>query len=366
MKNTIGNNITITLFGESHGTSVGSVLDGVPSGIKIDEEFIQKQMNKRKATGSISTPRKEEDKVEIISGVKDGYSEGTPITIIIKNENVSKKDYNALENIPRPSHADYSGHMKYLGYEDASGGGHFSGRLTAPVVACGAILIEMLKDKGITIQTHIKELHGIQDRDFENLQEDMNYLDTAEFPVLDEKVKEEMIQEIEKAREDKDSVGGILETVVDGMEAGIGEPTFDSVEGEISKAIFSIGAIKGIEFGSGFALANMLGSEANDPFIIKDNRVQTSTNHSGGINGGITNGMPIVFRSVVKPTASIGKPQKSVNLETVEEVDLTIEGRHDPAIIHRARVVVDSMCALVLCDLLIARHGTLWFSGDKK
>lgn len=366
MKNTIGNNITMTLFGESHGSAIGAVLDGVPSGIKVNMDHIQAQMEKRKAKGSISTSRKEADEVEILSGVKDGYTEGTPIAILVRNTNVRKEDYNAMKNIPRPSHADYSGHMKYLGYEDQSGGGHFSGRLTAPIVACGAILMDMLEEKGIHIQTHIKMLHGIEDRDFENIEEDMKYLSTCDFAVLDDTKKDEMLKEIENARSQQDSVGGILETMIVGVGAGIGEPTFDTVEGELSKAMFSIGGIKGVEFGSGFALANMFGSQANDAFTVVDGKVCTTTNHSGGINGGITNGMPIVMRCVVKPTASIAKAQKSVNLETMEEVELSIQGRHDPAIIHRARVVVDSMCALVLCDLLVARYGTLYFQGEKK
>ena len=367
MKNTFGNNITITLFGESHGPSIGVIMDGVPSGVKIDYELMKRMMNQRKAQGTISTGRQEDDIPEILSGVKNGYTEGTPIALVIQNKNVHSLDYNALENIARPSHADYAGHMKYCGYEDASGGGHFSGRLTAPIVAAGAICMSMLNQKGIYIGTHIQKMMQIEDRKFdeENLYEDIQTCNTKLFSVLDDSKGEEMIELINQARKNQDSVGGILDTAIIGMDAGIGEPEFDSVESVLSHALFSIPACKGVIFGSGFALANMYGSQANDSFCMKDGIVTTKTNHNGGINGGITNGMPIRFQTVFKPTPSISQLQKTVNFKTKEDVEIEIQGRHDPAIIHRARVVVDAMSAIALVDLLIYRFGELYFTEGK-
>jgi chorismate synthase len=367
MKNTFGSHITITLFGESHGKAVGAVIDGMPAGVKIDYELMADMMDARRAAGSISTARREDDLPEILSGVKDGYSEGTPIALLINNTNVHSTDYDALKNTPRPGHADYTGHIKYLGYEDASGGGHFSGRLTAPIVAAGAICMHMLETKGIYIGTHIAKLKDIEDLPFdeENLKRDIEILHNKRFAALDDKKGEAMIATILSCRENQDSVGGILDTAVVGLEAGLGEPEFDSLESVLSHAMFSIPAVKGIEFGEGFHFADLYGSQANDAFAIKDGRVVTKTNHNGGINGGISNGMPIRFRTVVKPTPSIAQSQDTVDYETLEEKKLSIAGRHDPAVIHRARVVVDAMTAIVLTDFLLERHGSLYF-GDER
>ncbi len=361
MSNTFGKHITVTLFGESHGPAIGAVIDGLPAGIPVDEAFILKQMQKRKASGSISTSRREDDLPQFLSGIRNGYTEGTPVSLIIPNNNVNRKDYDNIALVPRPSHADYTGHIKYSGFEDASGGGHFSGRLTAPLVAAGAICLNALEKKGIDIGTHILNLHGIKDDSFQDMEEEIRLLNEKTFPVLNSEAEEKMIREIEDARDKKDSVGGILETVVTGLEAGIGEPFFDSLESSIAHGVFSIPAVKGISFGAGFGFAEMYGSEANDPFAIEEGKVVTMSNHNGGINGGISNGMPILFQTVIKPTPSISQPQKSVNLGTMEETELVIQGRHDPAIIHRARVVVDSVTALVIMDQLLERHGSLWF-----
>lgn len=359
MKNVMGNVLTLTVFGESHGPCIGGVIDGLPAGIEIDEDYINREMGKRKSLPSISTPRREEDKPEFLSGIRDGFTEGSPLAFIIHNRNVRSSDYDALKGIARPGHADYSAHMKYGGYQDERGGGHFSGRLTAVIVAAGAILRQALERKNIIIGSHICELGGIHDTgiDWQDPVTDLERLNDMEFPVLSSESAERMIECIKGARDEKDSVGGIIETVVLGLEAGLGEPMFGSVESEISKAVFSIGAVKGIEFGSGFELARMKGSEANDPFRIDDGRVVTLTNHNGGINGGITNGMPVVFRTVIKPTPSIGREQMTVDLNNMENTSLTIEGRHDPAIVHRARAVVDSMTALVVADLMCQRYG---------
>lgn len=367
MKNTFGNHITITLFGESHGESVGAVIDGMPSGVKIDYELMADMMDQRRAAGAVSTARREDDLPEILSGVKDGYSEGTPIALLIHNKNVHSSDYAELINTPRPGHADYTGHIKYRGYEDASGGGHFSGRLTAPIVAAGAICMHMLNTKGIAVGTHIAKLKDIEDIPFDedHLKEDIELLRQRKFPALDEKRGEAMIASILACREDQDSIGGILDTAVIGLQAGVGEPEFDSLESVLSHAMFSIPAVKGIEFGEGFHFADLYGSQANDAFGIHDGRIVTKTNHNGGINGGISNGMPIRFRTVVKPTPSIAKQQDTVDYASMQEKTLSITGRHDPAVIHRARVVVDALTAIVLTDFLLERYGSVYF-GDER
>ena len=368
MKNTFGNNITITLFGESHGPCVGAVLDGVPAGIEIDMDLMKRKLGQRKASSDLSTPRQEDDLPQFLSGLKDGVTEGTPLTIMIPNTKAIRHDYNSLAFRPRPGHADYAADVRYKGYEDKSGGGHFSGRLTAPIVAAGALCTQMLREKGIAIGTHIASLHGISDRPFdeENLNSDIALLDTETFPVLDEEAGEKMKEAIRQARSEQDSLGGILDTAITGIEAGIGEPWFDSVESMLAHAMFSIGGLKGIEFGSGFGFADMKGSEANDPFALKDDQVVTLTNHNGGLNGGITNGMPIRFRTVIKPTPSISKKQQTVDLKENTETEIEISGRHDPAIIHRARAVVDALSAFVIADLLMSRYGTAYFEGERK
>ena len=365
MKNVFGNNITITLFGESHGDFVGAVLDGVSPGVRVDREYINAMLAQRRPKGKISTARVECDEYTIASGVYEGYTTGTPIAILIPNENKRSSDYSELVKTPRPSHADYTAAVKYHGYADPRGGGHFSGRVTAPLVAAGAILLSALKDKGICIGTHISELHGTKDRGFENIPEDIRSLSSLEFPVLDEGCAKKMRGEIERAAELGDSVSGVLETAVYGMPAGVGEPWFDTLEGMLAHALLSVPGIKGIEFGLGFGFANLYGSEANDPFETDGERIYTKTNHSGGINGGISNGMPIIFRSAVKPTPSIFREQRTVNRETMENTVISIVGRHDPAIIHRARIVIDAVTALVLADALVGRYGTDYLTSSK-
>ena len=284
---------------------------------------------------------------------------------MIPNENTASKDYSATYGKARPGHADYTAFVKYNGAEDYRGGGHFSGRITAGLVAGGAIAIDLLKNKNIFIGTHIKKCGGIEDVDFTDYEKNINDLSQKQFAVLDEDCGKKMIEVIEKTAAIGDSVGGVLETVVKGLPVGVGEPWFDTMESMLAHGLFSIPAVKGVEFGEGFAFADMKGSEANDAFEIKDGKVVTKTNHNGGINGGITNGMPIRFNTVVKPTASIYKKQETVNIETMENEILQIHGRHDPAIIHRARVVVDSMTAIVLADMLAVRFGTDWLLGEK-
>lgn len=360
MKNTFGNAVSVTIFGESHGPAIGAVIDGLSPGIKIDEEYIKAKMNLRRAVGKISTARHEADEVEFLSGVFEGHTTGTPLTLVIRNQNTRSGDYSKTANLPRPSHADYTARCKYEGFEDYRGGGHFSGRITAALVAAGAVVMKALEEKGIYIGTHILNCHGVSDRGFDETgyAEDIKALSRSQFPVLEEAAKDAMMAEIEKAAKEGDSVGGILQTAVIGLPAGLGEPWFDTVEGMLSHGIFSIPAVKGIEFGAGFDFAGMKGSEANDAFVYEKDKVVTTSNNNGGINGGITNGMPVVFRTVVKPTPSIFKEQNTVNLEKQENAKLLLEGRHDPAIIHRARVVVDAVTALVISDMLVQRFGT--------
>lgn len=360
VKNVFGNSITLSLFGESHGEQIGVVIDGLTPGLDVDLDFMRKQLNLRKPHGKISTQRVETDEPHIVSGVFEGKTTGTPICILFENNNTKSKDYSKIKDMMRPGHADYTAIQKYHGFADYRGGGHFSGRITTPVVAAGAILIDALKKKGIQIGTHIKQCGTIQDVSFANYEKEIEKVNELLFPVLDEEAAEEMHAYMEAAANEGDSVGGILETVVTGIPAGVGEPWFDSMESVLAHGIFSIPAVKGVEFGKGFAFAEMKGSEANDPFEMKDGKVQTKTNNNGGINGGITNGMPILFNTVIKPTPSIYKEQETVDINKMENVSYQIQGRHDPAIIHRARVVVDSMTAIVIADMLALRYGTDW------
>ena len=360
MKNTIGSNVTVTLFGESHGPSIGVVIDGLAPGMPVDEEVIKEMLSRRRPAGGISTARREQDPFVIESGVFEGRTTGTPVCIRIANSDTRSGDYSATRYLARPSHADYTANQKYHGYEDYRGGGHFSGRITAALVAAGALVMPALNAKGIFIGTHISRCAGIADRAFENLQQDIDTLNKAEFAVLDAAAGEKMQRAILAAKADGDSVGGVLETAVIGLEAGLGEPWFDTVESVLSHILFSVPAVKGVEFGAGFALAEMTGAQANDPFCMEKGRVQTKTNNSGGINGGITNGMPLIFRCAMRPTPTISRAQETVDMDKLENATLQAKGRHDPCIVQRARVVMDCVTALTVCDLLAGRYGTDW------
>lgn len=362
MKNTLGNSLTLTLFGESHGPAIGAVIDGIAPGIEVDAEFINKQLSLRRPKGSISTSRKEQDEFIIESGVFEGKTTGTPICILIPNADTRSKDYGELAFKARPSHADFTAKCKYHGFNDYRGGGHFSGRITAALVVAAAIVIPALNKKGIYIGTHIKKCAGISDRGFEDYKADIVSVSDKYFAVLDESAGERMTEAINKAHAESDSVGGVLETAVIGLDAGLGEPWFDTLEGLLAHALFSIPGIKGVEFGAGFEICDMRGAEANDPFIYENGVVKTVSNNSGGINGGISNGMPIVFRCAVRPTPTIGKEQKTVDMERNENTTLSAAGRHDPCIVHRARIVADSITALVISDILSSRYGTDWLA----
>ncbi len=364
MKNTFGNSVAVTIFGESHGAYIGAVLDGLAPGIVVDEDVIRHKLSLRRPQDELSTPRQEQDDFRIVSGVFNGVTTGTPLCVLIPNSDTHSKDYTQTRSVARPGHADYTAYCKYHGYEDYRGGGHFSGRITAAIVAAGAIVQHALEQRGIYIGTHISQCYNVIDRDFSDIRADIDTLNSVAFPVLDPAAAEAMKEVIRTAREQKDSVGGVLQTAVVGMPNGVGEPWFDSIESQLSHALFSVPAIKGVEFGDGFDLAAMLGSEANDGFTVDEQgAVTTVSNHNGGINGGISNGMPILFRCAVKPTPSIAQAQNTIDFMTSENTVLEIKGRHDPAIIHRARVVVDSVTALVLADVLAQRYGTDWLKG---
>lgn len=457
MKNSIGTSVILTVFGESHGPQIGAVLDGMAPGIQVDEKFIAQQLNKRRPCGMGESARVEEDEFQIVSGVFNGRTTGAPICILIPNKDVRSEDYEKNLGLARPSHADFAAHVKYNGFEDWCGGGHFSGRITAGIVAIGAIALSALKSRGINIGTHILKCAGVPDIPFgcgkdaevpassvtdgqeaqlpeskeksprtaksvaaesENdyckiVSEQLEALENRPFPVLDN-VAQEMQEKILAAKNSGDSVGGVVQTAVTGLPAGVGEPWFDSLEGALSKAMFAIGGVKGVEFGSGFAMADMLGSQANDSFyytvgdmnsgadsstvsnameqfssevnnehirpetfgsdevknLASDHgklhevqaMVRTRSNNNGGINGGISNGMPVVFNLAVKPTPSIAVPQETVNMITGENATLKIVGRHDPAIVRRICPVVTAMTAIVLCDMLALAFGTNWLA----
>lgn len=361
MKNTIGNSLTVTIYGESHGKSIGVVVDGISSGICVDEDFIAERLSRRRPKDATSTPRREKDQFVIQSGVFNGKTTGTPICINIPNEDTHSADYGEMQYKMRPSHADYTANCRYNGFQDFRGGGHFSGRITAPLVVAGALVIPALNKKGIYIGTHIKSIADVSDGDFCS-DSDIIKISQKDFPVVNDDTAELMKEKILSAKQNGDSVGGVLETAVIGIPYGVGEPWFDTVEGMISHAVFSVPAIKGIEFGLGFDFANKLGSQANDQMYTDGKTVKCFTNNNGGITGGITNGMPIVFKCVVKPTPTIAKEQKTVDISNMQNTTLSAHGRHDPCIVQRAAVVVESVTALVLADMLTAKYGTDWLA----
>ncbi len=360
MKNTFGNSFSVTIAGESHGSGITVIIDGVQPGIAINEKEISDSLALRRPTGSFSTGRIETDDFSVTSGVFENRTTGTPVCIFIKNSNVRSCDYD--RNLIRPGHADYTARLRYHGFEDYRGGGHFSGRITAGICAAGAVASKILAEKGIQIVSRIKKCAGIYDTEISSTvsSEIVGILSGKSFPVLDETAGDKMKIEIEKAASSGDSVGGIAETFVFGLEGGIGEPFFDSVESVLSHAVFSVPGVKGIEFGGGFSLADMRGSEANDGLYSDvDGNVYSVTNNSGGILGGITNGMPIVFSTAIKPTPSISTPQDTVRITDgfPQNAKISVRGRHDPCIVHRAVHVINAVTAIALLDLYQSRFG---------
>ena len=353
--NHYGRLFQINIFGESHGESVGILLDGVTSGIPLSVEDFLSDLSRRKSGGLGTTPRIEDDEIMIESGVFNGYTTGAPILLRFKNNNTRSKDYSNLVTHPRPSHADFTAQKKYDGYNDYRGGGHFSGRITAPLVFAGAICKQILEVKGIIVSAHINSIGKIKDCSF--LESDisdelLNSFKEKELPLINTKLEDEMRQEILSARSSGDSIGGTIECAILGVSPGIGDPFFDSVESTLAHLMFSVPAVKGIEFGKGFDISKMRGSEANDEYYLENGNIKTKTNNNGGILGGITNGMPIIFNVAIKPTASIFKEQNAVNIVTMEETTLCIEGRHDPCIVQRALPVIEAVAAIGITELM--------------
>ena len=358
MSSTYGENLKLSIFGQSHGPAIGMTLDGIPAGLPVDTEQLQKFLNRR-APGQAdwSTPRKEEDAPEFLSGIVDGYTCGAPIAAVISNKNVQSGDYENLKNTPRPGHADYTAQMKYGGFQDMAGGGHFSGRLTAPICIAGGLCKQWLEERGIRIGAHIDFLGGITDSAFDPLDPEIRYV-KENFPVLSIAASQAMRKRIEEVRQMNDSIGGEIECAITGLPVGLGEPMFGGVESRIAQIVYGIPAVKSIEFGAGKSVAYGLGSRMNDPYCICDGVVKTKTNHCGGVLGGITNGMPVIFRVAIKPTPSIGKTQNSVNTDTMEEVQLEINGRHDPCIVPRAVPVIEAAAAIAIYDLILGNTQT--------
>ena len=358
MASYLGEHIHVSVFGQSHSPAIGVVVDGLPAGERVDMEELGRFL-KRRAPGqnATSTPRKEADLPQFLSGLVDDVTCGAPLAALIENTNTRSQDYAQLRDKPRPGHADFTAQVKYSGFQDVAGGGHFSGRLTAPLCIAGGICLQILKRRGIEVAAHIASIAAEADRPFDPMGESVETLDAlkrAPFPVLDEKAGERMRKAILQAKEEGDSVGGIVECLVTGAPAGLGEPMFGGMENRLAAALFGIPAVKGVEFGAGFGVATMRGSENNDPFTVKDGKLVTETNHAGGILGGITNGMPLVFRLAVKPTPSIAKQQQTVSLSKKQVEELVVTGRHDPCIVPRAVPVVEAVTALVLTDLLFS------------
>ena len=357
MSSSYGKNIRITIFGQSHSESIGVCVEGHPPGQRIDmEEFMRFLARRAPGQNSYSTSRREADRPEFLSGLVDGVTCGAPLTAVIRNTDTRSSDYDELIDIPRPSHADYAAQMKYRGAQDVRGGGHFSGRLTAPLCIAGGICIQLLEAQGIEIGAHIASIGGVFDAPFDTVSvsaADFKAVMQNSFPVLSPASGEEMLELIEKAKREGDSVGGVIECAVIGLPAGLGDPMFDGMENRISSIVFGIPAVKGIEYGNGFACAALRGSENNDPFYIDGKTIKTKTNNHGGILGGITTGMPLIFRVAIKPTPSIAIEQDSVSISKIENRKLKIKGRHDPCIVPRAVPCVEAAAAIAVMDALL-------------
>lgn len=350
-----GTNIELSLFGESHGKAIGIVIGNLPAGIQLDMEEIRWHM-KRRAPGQnkMSTPREEKDEVQIMSGLLDGVTTGAPLCAMIENSDQHSKDYSLLKECMRPGHSDYPAYIKYKGYNDVRGGGHFSGRLTAPIVFAGSVARQILRQKGILVGAHIQSIHNVYDDSFgvDITSQDIETLLQQQYPTLRQDILTTMQETIEKARMNQDSVGGTIECAVIHVPAGLGNPFFDSIESHLSPLLFSIPAVKSVSFGLGEKITELYGHEANDRYYYDHDQVKTKTNHNGGITGGISNGMPIVLRVGIKPTPSISQKQQTINVKTKENTELEITGRHDPCIVPRAVVVVESMVALGILDMI--------------
>ena len=359
MSSTYGENLKLSIFGQSHGPAIGMTLDGIPAGLPVDLEKLQQFLNRRApGQNDWSTPRKEEDRPEFLGGILDGYTCGAPIAAVIYNKNTRSGDYSNLKNCPRPGHADYTAQVKYGGFQDAAGGGHFSGRLTAPLCIAGGLCKQWLEEMGIHINARILTIAGVHDTvELDPLNPQVSLIDPR-FPVCSPEAGEQMRQAIAAARAAGDSVGGMIECYLTGVPAGIGEPMFGGVESRIAQIVYGIPAVKSVAFGAGQNVASMRGSQCNDAFTILDGKISTQTNNAGGILGGITNGMPVIFQVSIKPTPSISMPQQSVSLDRMENAPLTVKGRHDPCIVPRAVPVVEAAAAIAIFDLILGNTKT--------
>lgn len=353
MSSTYGEKLKLTIFGQSHGTAIGMCLDGIPAGLSVDFDKLQAFLNRRApGQNDHSTPRKEADVPEFLAGIVDGYTCGAPIAAMIRNTNTRSGDYSELKDCPRPGHADYTAQIKYGGYQDVAGGGHFSGRLTAPLCIAGGLCKQWLEARGIRIGAHLVNVAGITDDRFDAINPQLDLV-RSDFPVITEEAGVRMQAAIADAKADGDSVGGIIECAVTGLPAGLGDPMFDGMESRIAQIVYGIPAVKGLDFGSGFAGSSLRGSQNNDCYVISGGQITTLTNHAGGILGGITSGMPLIFRVAVKPTPSIAKSQQSISLSKQETVALQVKGRHDPCIAPRAVPVVEAAAAIAIFDAIL-------------
>ena len=358
MSSTYGESLKLSIFGQSHGPAIGMTLDGIPAGLPVDFEKLQVFLHRRApGQNDWSTPRKEEDRPEFLSGIVDGFTCGAPIAAVIHNTNTRSADYDNLKHCPRPGHADYTAQGKYGGFQDAAGGGHFSGRLTAPLCIAGGLCKQWLEEMGIRIGAHLEFIHGIEDCHFDPIDPQLDQIH-ADFPVIASCCGEEMRKAIENARVNGDSVGGIIECGIVGLPAGLGEPMFGGVESKLAQIIYGIPAVKSLDFGVGSSAAWRYGSDMNDDYTIECGKIKTLTNRNGGILGGITNGMPVIFRVGIKPTPSIAKPQQTVDLRTGEITTIEIKGRHDPCIVPRAVPVVEAAAAIAIYDLILSNTQT--------
>lgn len=363
--NTIGKHIQATIFGESHGPAIGITINGLPSGISLNLDQIKQDLKLRQGNKAISTPRSETEEFEIISGYVNNHTTGTPLTFIINNKDVRSRDYQDIFLKPRPSHMDLSAFLKYGEHYDFRGGGHLSGRLTALLVILGSIAKQLLAKLNIVTVSHIYKLQDLYDEELNRKELDTLQVEkiiNQSFPVINEEVKNKMFEKIIQAKENNDSVGGIIETAIYNVPAGLGEPFFNSVESFLSILIFSIPGVKGIEFGEGFNITNLTGKTANDQYIIENNKITTTSFHNGGIVGGITIGLPIIFKTAIKPTSSIKTPQKTVDLKTMQETEISTYGRHDPAIISRVSVVINAVANYCILELLAEKDGLKWIN----
>ena len=350
MSSSYGKNFRMSVFGQSHSAAIGVVIDGLPAGMEIDMDALKAFMARRAPGGRFATARKEADEFEVLSGIANGFTCGAPFAAQIRNKDARPGDYSAYRDTPRPGHADYTAQVKYKGFQDPTGGGHFSGRLTAPICLAGGIMRQILEKEGIKLAAHIQSIAGVNDKRFDPMNPEIDRVSEGPLPTICPDAAEKMAECIDKARENMDSVGGVIECAIVGLPVGLGDPMFDGMENRIAQAAFAIPAVKGIEFGAGFESANLTGSQNNDAFVVEDCNVTTATNNSGGILGGITNGMPLIFRVAIKPTPSIAMEQDTVDLRNSTAAKISVKGRHDPCILSRAVPCIEAIAAIAVYD----------------